>query len=339
MKHRSWAALLLGAWASLPGEAHACAGCRNPNMPVTRLEASALRAGELRTALSLGATGVQVSHEAGCADLSDCDEQPPQSLYIHDQGIFPGELRLLGEYGVTAAWGVELQLPVRIVRTTIEYATPAGQPYQPLDAGNHHRDETLLGVGDPWLLGRWAGAVGKTLIAFKAGVALPLGRTEPNPFVLGARGEKHQHIQFGSGTFDPVFALDVSRPAGLWMLSTYAQGQAGLYENEHGLQAGSRISGGLQAGRKVWGAVTGSLGLEAAYEGPERWDGEILQEGNLGRTEVLTALSLIQAFRTAALGLSVRVPVYRHIVTGDEPAGDYSSPVMVSLFAGKIFRL
>lgn len=339
MKPACRAALILGLAALLPREVLACAGCRNPNMPVTRVEASTLRAGELRMGLSLGAAAVQVSHEAGCADLSACDELPAQPLYLHDQGIFPGELRLLGEYGLTAAWGVELQVPLRLVRTTIAYETPDGLPYQPVDAGNHHRDETLFGLGDPWLLGRWSGAMGKNLFSLKLGLAIPLGRTEPNPFRLDARREKHQHIQFGSGTFDPVFALDASRPVGLWMLSAFAQGQAGLYENEHGLQAGSRLSGGLQAGRKVLGGVTGALGVEGAYEGPERWDNEILQEGNLGRTEVLGAMTLIQAFRTAALGLSVRAPLYRHIVTGDEPAGDYSSPVMLGLFAGKTFRL
>lgn len=338
MKAAATAAALLGGLL-LPMGAHACAGCRNPNMPVTRVEAVLLRPGELRASLSLGATGVRVSHEAGCADPAACTERPIQPLHRHNQEIFPGEIRAAGELGLTAALGVELQLPFRIVRTSIEYRAPDGRPYQPLDPGIHHRDETLMGVGDPWLLARWAGGIGGLLISARAGVSVPMGRTEANPFLLGDLGRRHQHIQFGSGTLDPVLALDLSKPAGRWLLTGYALGQAALYGNRHGFRTGTRVSGGAQAGRRVWRSLTGALGMEASHEGPERWDGQIRQDGSLGRSEVLVALSLVQAFRTAALGLSARMPVYRHIVAGDEAPGELSSPLMLGLFASRTLRV
>jgi len=339
MKASLKAAVALGLSILIPESAFACAGCRNPNMPVNRVNAVHLGPGDMRAGLSLGAAGINVSHEAGCADLASCDEVPVQPLYMHDQEIIPLEVRAIGELGLTAAFGMELQLPVRLVRTSVAYAYPDGRPYHPLDPDVHHRDETLLGLGDPWLLGRWAGDFGGLAVSARAGVSVPVGRTESNPFTLGDRGIRHQHIQFGSGTFDPILALDISIPLGRWLMSGYGQGQAALYENGHGYRAGLRASLGAQAGRKVWRSLTGAAGLEGLYEGPERWDGRILQDGNLGRTEVLAALSLVQAFPNSTLGLSARVPVYRHIVEGDEKPGKLSSPLMLGIFAGRNFSV
>jgi hypothetical protein len=235
--------------------------------------------------------------------------------------------------------GVEAQFPFRYVRTTIEYTTPDGKPYEPLDPEVHHRDESLLGIGDPWVLVRWSGDLGGTTISARVGASVPVGRTETNPFILGSQGKRHQHIQFGTGTVDPILALDLSKAFGRWLVSGYGQGQASLYENSHGYRSGLRISAGAQTGRKIWRSLTGSLGLEGLYEGPERWDGRIQQDGNLGRSEVLAALSLVHAFPKTTLGMSARVPIYRHIVAGDEPSGKFSSPLMLGIFAGRTFSI
>lgn len=339
MRLATLVALTFGLLASRPREAAACAGCRNPNMPVTRLESVQLRPGELRASASLGATGVHVTHEAGCSDLASCAERPIQPLYLHDQRLYPGELRGIAELGLTASLGMEVQVPLRIVQTSITYTTPGGLSYRPLDPGVHHRDETLFGIGDPWVLGRWAGQLAGLLVSARAGASIPLGSTEANPFALGDSGLRHQHIQFGNGTFDPIVALDIAKPIGRWQYLGYAQCQMSLYENEQGFQAGLKATGGLQAGRRIWKSLTGAFGVETLHEGPERWDGEVLQDGSLGRTEVLLSLSLVQAFRTGSLGLSARVPVYRHIVVGEEPPGTLSSPLMLGLFGSRTFRM
>ncbi len=338
MRRLPLASAILGLLASLPRDAGACAGCRNPNMPVTRVESIQLRPGEFRASASLGATAVHVTHEAGCAGLAGCTETPVQPLFLHDQRIIPAEMCAVGELGLTASLGVEVQIPLRLVHTSIEYTTPDGRPYEPLDPGIHHRDETLFGIGDSWLLGRWAGQIGGLLVSVRAGASIPLGSTEPNPFALGDAGKRHQHIQFGSGTVDPVLSADLSKPVGRWLYLGYAQGQIAVYENRQGFQAGMKALGGVQAGRRIWQAMTGALGLETLYEGPERWDGKILQDGSLGRTEALLTLSLVQAFRAGSLGLSARVPVYRHIVAGDEPPGTLSSPLMLGLSGSRTFR-
>jgi len=331
---------LLGAalaLTALPRTADACAGCRNPSLAVTRGSEGPLDAGALRLGLTATGTSVHVIHEAGCRDPETCTELPVQPTYLHDQRLYPVELRLAAEYGFDRTFGVEVQLPFRAVRTTIEYTTPDGRRYEPLDPGIHHRDETVAGIADAWLLLRIGATLGDWWLAARPGVSLPLGRTEENPFELGDRGLRHQHIQLGSGTFDPVLVLEASRPFGELSLQLFAQGQLPLYENEHGYLAPWRVYGGTSLGTELFRGFTGSLGVEAFHEAAERWDGELRQDGNLGRTELLAAATLTQSFGETELTAGVRVPVYRHIVEGDEPPGELRSPLTLHVGVSHVF--
>jgi hypothetical protein len=318
--------------------AHACAGCRNPNIPITRLEAVQLQPGEVRASAVLGGTYVHVVHPSGCADLANCAEVPAQPTYLHDQRIYPVELRAVGEVGVTRSIGIELQVPVRTVGTTIGYSTPDGAPYVPADPDVHHRDETLTGIADPWLLARWGLFVEHLTLTLRLGTTLPLGHTEANPFALGDQGLRHQHIQFGTGTFDPVAAFEVTRLLGIVQLASYGQAQVPLYQNKYGFRAPARFMGGLQAGRRLFEKISGGLGAEILHETPERWDGAVRQDGNLGRTEVLAALSLMRPLgEQTSFGVVARIPVWRHIVAGTEAQGSLRSPLMLSVVVSRTF--
>lgn len=335
------AALALGAAvlaATSPRLAAACAGCRNPNLPSARLATVPLAPGQVRASGLLTGTALNVVHEAGCVSPTDCHDVPVQPLFLHDQDIHPGELRAVVEVGLTTVWGVEVQVPFRLTRTAIRYTTPDGAPYQPLDPEVHHRNETLAGFGDPWLLARAGQRWGGFTFTGRLGASVPLGRTEENPFALGALGQRHQHIQFGTGTFDPVVALDVSRVLGGFEVSGYGQAQVTLYENGHGFRAGGRYFGGAQMGRRIAGKLVAGLGLDLLHEGAERWDGRIQQDGNLGRTELLGGLSLTHPIGETLLSLSARVPLARWIVTGDQAPGRLSSPVTLSLGVTRTFR-
>lgn len=329
-------AVVISALGARP--AQACAGCRNPNLPLTRLSTVHLAPGEIRGSAVLTATALNVVHEAGCADPANCKDVPVQPPFLHDQNIQPAEVRAVAEMGISRSLGVEVQVPFRVTRTTVRYTGLAGGPYQPLDPEAHHRNETLAGIGDPWLLGRWGASVAGLVVTTRAGTTVPLGYTEPDPFALGALGQRHQHIQFGNGTFDPVLMLDLSRTIGRVDLSAYAQTQLTLYENSKGFRAGSRLFTGIQAGRTVGAKITAAVGLDLLSEQPERWAGEIQQDGNLGRTEVLGGASLSRPFGRTIASLIARFPLYRHIVTGDEPQGRLSSALMLSLAISRTFR-
>jgi hypothetical protein len=329
------AAALLAALA--PRAASACAGCRNPNLPLTRLSNVNLLPGELRLSGALSATALNIVHQDGCADLTHCHEVPAQPLYLHDQNVYPGELRAIAEYGLTDLFGVEAQLPVRVTGTTIKFKTLDGQPYVPLDPNVHHRNETLAGIGDPWLLGRYGTSFGDFIFTARAGTTLPLGRTEEDPFRLGDMGIRHQHIQFGTGTFNPIYALDLSRSFGRLQASAYTQGEVVLYQNDKGFRAPNRFFAGFQLGTLLPWQLTALLGPDVLYESPERWQGVVRQDGNLGRTEVLAGLTLMRPFGETTVALVVRVPVYRHIVPGTEDPGTLTSPVSASLVISRVF--
>ena len=340
MKRRLPAAAALAAAlaaVALPRPAAGCAGCRNPSIPITRVANVELGPGEIRGSAIVSATAINVVHEAGCADTAACAEVPVQPLYMHDQDIYPTELRTVFELGLSQSWGLEVQLPFRVVATRIRFTTPAGAPYVPQDPDVHHRNETLAGIGDPWLLGRYGTTLAGALITLRAGLSLPLGRTQPNPFTLGDMGLRHQHIQFGTGTFDPVAAADASKSFGALRLAAYLQGQLSLYQNSYGFRGPARAYGGVQVGTRLFDRLNGAIGPDLLYEGPERWDGVIRQDASLGRSEVLIGTALSHTFDTNLLTLLVRVPVYRHIVQGSEALGRLSSPLLVSLIYSRSF--
>lgn len=287
--------------------------------------------------LTVTATTVRIVHEAGCKDLESCSEVPIQSLHYHDQRVTPFEARLQTEYSITDVWGVELQLPFRTVIAQVEYETTNGEPYDPVDEGVHHRNEVLLGFGDPWLLGRAQIDLGKLALVLRAGATFPLGRTEENPFALGDQGLSHQHIQMGTGTFDPVGSIDVERRWRQHYLRGYVLALASLYENNHGFRAPVRAQTGAFFGALPTKNTSAEAGLELMHEAPERWDGEVEQDGSLGRTELMLGTGISQALGDTTLLLFARFPLLRSIRTGAEESVLYRAPLTLSLGVGHTF--
>jgi hypothetical protein len=295
-------------------------------MPTARSSGSPLPEGSLRTDATVTGTTIGVVHTAGCEDTDDCDEVPVQPLYLHDQRVSPVELRLALEYGLTDAFGVELQLPLRMVMSSIEYTTPEGEPYEPLDRDVHHRNETLFGPADGLVLGRAGALFGGTWLAVRIGVGLPVGKTEEDPFELGDQGQRHQHIQLGNGTFEPAASLEAFRRFDEFSLQAFTFGQGAFYDNSNGYRAPFRFQGGVDGGYALLPDLTVGVGLGAYHEGAERWQGVVRQDGSLGRTELTASAIVDYAIDETVLKAGVRVPWYRDIVEGEEPLGDFSAP-------------
>jgi hypothetical protein len=294
-----------------------------------------LKAGQTAVSLGLMATSVRVVHEEYCPDIGPiCRErdEPPQ---LHDQRFSLGELRARVEYGLTEAWGLELQVPVRLSATTVQFRRLDGTPVT-LDYVNiHHRDETLFGLGDPWVRARYAFGLGGVNVVARAGVTVPLGSTVENPFALGQAGQEHQHVQFGTGTVQPLLALEAERRwDGGWGARAWGQAQLALAENRFGYRNGHRLAAGVSGEVPVVGALRLSAGADVANEQPERWDGRVQQDGNLGRTDVLVGGGLTYPVGRVQLGLTVRVPVYQHIIGHH---GQLTYPGLLGLTAETLF--
>jgi hypothetical protein len=283
------------------------------------------------------ATRIHVVHESRCPEIGPiCQErdEPPQ---LHDQVLNVAELRALIEYGFTRTFGIEAQIPIRMVDTGIVYRRLGGMPFEP-DYGNiHHRDETLFGFSDPWLRGRASFLLMDLVTTFYAGVSLPLGKVEKDPFQLGEAGVEHQHVQFGTGTVDPVLSVSLSHRVGAIDGTMHAHAKLVLYENRHGFRAGNRYGAGLIATADLWDWLRIGLTADLANEQPDRWQGEIHQDGNLGRTDLLLGAAATLFVGGIQLDLAFKVPAFVRILMHEAEPGEVTYPGIFSLSVGKGF--
>jgi len=291
----------------------------------------AVQAGQLTASVLGTATALHVVHVSACPDSGPACAAGGVPPYLHDQWIEVAELRPVLEWGLTPNASVEAQLPVRAVRSSITYRQLDGTPFTPPDPTLHHRNETLAGPGDGWLSARGALMAGPVRVGGRVGTTLPFGRTEENPFALGEAGLQHQHVQFGTGTFNPLLGADATWSAGALGVRGYGQFQWVPWANAQGYQAGNRLAGGALAEWSVAPALQLSAGADVLHEAPERWDGVVQQDGNLGRTDVLVGAGAVLEVDAGRFGLNARVPVYQHYVGGEDHGGQLTYPVVVQL--------
>jgi hypothetical protein len=75
------------------------------------------------------------------------------------------------------------------------------------------------------------------------------------------------------------------------------------------------------------------------HEEAERWQGVIRQDGSLGRTELYVSGGLGWSWLDLDWQLAARVPLLRRIVVGNEPIGEFSSPLALQLGAQRSWEL
>jgi hypothetical protein len=335
MRRLAVALLITGLGLTTSRVARACPGCSNPNLPTARAGNFALLPGEISVALNLTGTTMRVVHSEYCPDIGPiCGRraEPPQ---LHDQRFYIGELRPVAGIGITKLFAVEVQAPIRLLKTTIVFRRLDGSPFEPDYANIHHRNETLFGIADPWILGRATWSVDHFIVTGRGGVGVPLGSTEEDPFARGRAGLSHQHIQFGTGTFYPVLAVDAGVRLGDFGLSAYAQTLLFLTDNKYGYQAGNRYVGGFSGDMELLPRLRGGVGADILNEQPERWGGVVQQDGNVGRTDVLAGGMVSYAFGNVIASLAVKIPIYQHFIDVShgrpEQRGQLTYPAIVNL--------
>jgi hypothetical protein len=334
MQASRWTAAVAGLALLLVAErAWACAACGNPSLPMQPGGSGAMAGGSGTFGVSLRGLAMQVTHPAGCADLNNCDEVPVQELHDHQVVLAPVELGLSGEWAFDDKWGVEASLPVRSVWASVSYQTPDGADYVPVDADVHHRDETVAGLADGRLMARYGRSLGGVWVAARLGTTVPLGATEDDPFSAGDVGKKHQHIQLGSGAFEPVMSLDATWGGISQQTTAYVTLQQPLYANDKGYEAGRRLLAGAQVGWKAAPDLLLSLLGEVGHEGGEQWQGVVRSDGMTGLTEVRSGAALLWRSEAVTLTAALRVPVYRVLEASAEEPGEVIAPASLSLGA------
>ena len=243
------------------------------------------------------------------------------------QGLLIGEVGVSVARGLVPGVGVGLTIPVRMVRDRIRFEDLSRQSYVPPQPDTHHRNETLMRVADPQLAALFTRQPGAWTLSARLGTSVPLGRTEPNPFALGRLGLPHQHIQFGTGTWDPIVSASAARMFGAMGVNASASAKFALYENTHGYRAGNRYDILLGTNRKFGSSWGANAGFKVDREEPEKWSGRIEEEGNLGRTDLRLSLGIGHAFPPfGSFGLTTQVPL-RTWATGEQ----VKYPLIVSM--------
>lgn len=176
------------------------------------------------------------------------------------------------QYQFNPQWTLEANIPyeAKIQEATIEEIEPVSQAE--LEAivrnrDNHHRNETYTGPRDTdILLGyRTTGFLMENdFLIGRIGTTLPFGKTEEDPWKLGDAGLEHLHIQFGTGTFNPIADLHYSFPLYKgWGANASLRGKLPLYENNKTYRGSREIAytAGLNYRFNDW------LSLQTSYFG------------------------------------------------------------------------
>ena len=163
----------------------------------------------------------------------------------------------------------------------------------------HHRDATYQGFSDFDLLLAYSrhGLLREhDMLTAKFGTTIPVGKTEEDPWKRGELGLEHRHIQFGTGTFNPIADLHYSLPVfGGLRANASVRSKLPFYENSKTFQGSWEVTytGGFNYQVTDWLSLqTSYLGLYQSYA---HWDGEI---------DINTGLR----FSLASLGASIATP-------------------------------
>jgi thiol-disulfide isomerase/thioredoxin len=284
--------------------------------------------------LAITTSRSRAQHEAECPEIGPQCLQGAVAPQHHDTVLWVTEIDLLAEAGIAPGWGLQGVLPLRLVNTRTRITDLASGA--PVPGGSiHHRDGTLFGPGDAQILLHHAHSALGLRLGERFGVSVPLGAVHQDPYLLGEAGLPHQHVQFGTGTLDPVASLDVALDLGAVSLAGYVQAQVPLYQGGQGYRAGARVFGGVQASRPV-GPLRLRLGVNVLHEEAERWRGAVpVEDGNRGRTDLYVSPGATIPFANDwSISLDVRVRAASRVV-----GAQLEMPVVLQLSVGRLAHL
>lgn len=237
-------------------------------------------------------------------------------LHRHEVSLDYTRFELGLQYTLSPDWDLVARLPWEEKAQTsvvafVDPATPEERAAMLRNADVHHRTATYRGLGDAMLLGRrrWTSVWrDDDLVSVTIGTTVPIGRIEENPYLLGDEGREHRHIQFGTGTFDPLleatyaFRLTPSTTAG-----AYVAGRFPLYENRHTFHAPFDTSAGIHATQALTPRLLARAEAGAYYQGHGEWNS--LRDENTGLVSTSALAGISVRLGRVVVGADVRVPL------------------------------
>ena len=261
----------------------------------------------------------------------------PVPLYRHEVSLDYARVELELQYALSQAWDVALRVPwerktQNASIATIDPATADQRADMQRNADLHHRDGTFEGLGDLQFLGRKR--FGNLRIG--AGFTIPTGSTVEDPYLLGDRGIQHLHIQFGTGTFDPLLEASYRRPLGeRFTTSAYLATRLPFYENDRTFQAPAEGSGGVSLGHRTTERVSLRVEAGAYAQGYGHWNG--LRDENTGLIATSIGAGATVRLRSLTVSADVRYPLSQR--TLDDGDAFEQGPTFAVTFAAPLGRI
>lgn len=242
-------------------------------------------------------------------------------------------------YSFAENWDILLRIPYEIKelsarKNLIDPATVSEQAEMERNLNIHHRDRTYRGFADLMLVGgrHWSDVLREgDQLKTGFGLTLPTGRTEENPFKLGDQGLEHLHIQFGTGTFDPLLELNYFVPLSDELsLTSYAMSRFPFYKNSKTYRGPIGVTTGAQARYRASERITVHVGLIFHYQSFAHWDGERDQNsGLLALSGTLGAGTRIN--EKTNIGIDIRYPILQETLDDEGDAFEQGPTVVLSL--------
>ena len=208
------------------------------------------------------------------------------------------------KYQLNSQWMLEANVPyeTKAQEATIEEIKPVTNAEMEAilrNRDNHHRNETYTGLrdADVFLGYRKVGFLKETdFLMSRIGTTIPFGKTEEDPWKLGDAGLEHLHIQFGTGTFNPIADIHYSLPLYKGVgASVSIRGKFPFYENSKTYRGSRELTYtvGLNYRLNKW--ISFQAGYLGFYQSYAYWAGEL---------DINTGIH----FSMASVGASVATP-------------------------------
>lgn len=238
------------------------------------------------------------------------------------------------KYYINSEWMLETNIPyeTKIQEATIEEIDPVTDAQRKAIArnrDNHHRNETYTGRTDTDIfLGyqRRGVFVNQDFLMGRIGTTIPLGKTEEDPWKLGDAGKKHLHIQFGTGTFNPIADLHYGLPVYKGLRANVSlRGKLPFYENSKTYRGSREVTytGSLNYSFNDW--LSFQAGYLGFYQSFAYWAGE--QDINSGlRFSMASFGASVITPNNVPLSLAVMLPLHQETLYDDTAAlldGEY----------------
>jgi len=242
-----------------------------------------------------------------CAELEIIDHEHRQTMLLM-------RLQPSLSVGLGRGWQAMLRVPYDTKVMGIEYTDLQGNPYDPPYGDIHHRNETLTGLGDSELeLQYFWSPKNKWVLGGGLGSTLPFGRTEEDPYIRASRSLRHQHIQMGSGNFDPIMSITSVWSDHRWGFTAQSTGRLALSENNKEYRPSSSLQVTVGPTYRVTSKLMLTTNIGTQKDWQAEWAGD--PDPMSGRTLFTVGGSVIQRFTpTLAIMGQMRATVFQRSI-------------------------